>query len=120
MAEGNRYERRRTRTRAALVGAARRLFAERGFDATTIAQIAQEADTAHGSFYNHFRTKEEILEAVFEDTLTEHSRHLADRRRDVDDPAERVAIGHRHLLQAVRDDPDWGWLLVRLGGAQQP
>jgi hypothetical protein len=36
------------------------------------------------------------------------------RQAETDDVAERVSIAHRHLLAAVREDPDWGWLLVRL------
>lgn len=110
----DRHARRRARTRAKLVAAARELFAAQGIDATTIAEIAERADTAHGSFYNHFSTKDEILGAVFEDTLTEQLGQLAERRAGVTDPAERVAVAHRHLLAAVRADPEWGWLLVRL------
>ena len=110
----DRHARRRARTRAKLVAAARELFAAQGVDATTIAEIAERADTAHGSFYNHFSTKDEILAAVFEDTLTDQLRRLEARRDGITDVAERVAVAHRHLLAAVRADPEWGWLLVRL------
>ena len=110
----DRNTRRRARTRAKLVAAARELFAAQGVDATTIAEIAQQADTAHGSFYNHFATKDEILAAVFEEALADQLRLLEERRAAVSDPAERVAIAHRHLLEAVREDPEWGWLIVRL------
>lgn len=110
----DRHARRRARTRAKLVGAARELFAAQGVDATTIAEIGENADTAHGSFYNHFSTKDEILAAVFEDALTDQFRLLEERRAAVTDPAERVAVAHRHLLAAVREDPGWGWLIVRL------
>jgi len=110
----DRHARRRARTRAQLVAAARELFAARGVDATTIAEIAERADTAHGSFYNHFSSKEEILAAVFEETLAEQLKLLQERRAGVTDPAERVAVAHRLLLAAVRADPEWGWLLVRL------
>ena len=110
----DRHARRRARTRGKLVAAARELFAAQGVDATTIAEIAEHADTAHGSFYNHFSTKDEILAAVFEDTLTGQLRRLEARRAGITDPAERVAVAHRHLLAAVREDPEWGWLIVRL------
>ena len=109
-----RYERRRARTRQALLDSARRLFASKGFEATTIAQIAEEADTAHGSFYNHFRTKDEVLAAIFEETLSRQLEILEARRGGVEDPAERVSIGHRNLLASVRTDAEWGWLLLRL------
>lgn len=43
-----------------------RLFAERGFESTTIADIAREAGVAHGLVYHYFRSKDELLHAVFE------------------------------------------------------
>jgi AcrR family transcriptional regulator len=113
-ASGGRNERRKARTRGKLVGAARHLFAAQGFETTTIGEIAEEADIAVGSFYNYFRTKEDVLAALLEDALSEQLRLLVLRQKQVDDPAERVSIAHRHLLAAVHDDPDWGWLLVRL------
>ena len=73
--------------------------------AETVAEIAQEADTAHGSFYNHFETKEDILAAVLEEMLAGQFELLRARREHVDDPAERVSVAHRHLLAAVRSDP---------------
>jgi AcrR family transcriptional regulator len=60
-------ERRRTRNHDALVAAARRLFAQDGFEATTIAAISQAADLGFGTFYRYFADKEAALEAVLED-----------------------------------------------------
>jgi len=111
---GGRNERRKARTRSALLGAARRLFASKGFEATTIAEIAEEADVAIGSFYNYFRTKDDLLAGILEEALTEQLRRLEARRVGVEDPAELVSIAHRHLLWAAREDPDLAWLLVRL------
>jgi AcrR family transcriptional regulator len=110
----SRNERRRATTRARLLGAARRLFASQGFEATTMRDIANEADMALGSFYNYFRTKDEVLEALLEEALREQLRLLILRQEQVEDAAERISIAHRHLLAAVREDPDWGWLLLRL------
>jgi AcrR family transcriptional regulator len=112
--EQDRNERRKARTRAKLLTAARRLFASQGFEQTTIRDVAAQADTALGSFYNYFRTKDELLGALLEDALTVQLRQLEARRAGVADVAERVSIAHRHLLASVRADPDWGWLLVRL------
>jgi AcrR family transcriptional regulator len=109
-----RNERRKAITRARLLAAARRLFASKGFEGTTMRDIAAEADVALGSFYNYFRTKEEVLEALLEEALREQLGLLVLRQEQVDDAAERISIAHRHLLAVVRDDPDWGWLLLRL------
>ena len=64
-----RNERRKARTRGALLAAGQRLFGEQGFDATTVAEIADAADVAIGSFYNYFDTKDELLAALLYETL---------------------------------------------------
>lgn len=66
----SRLERRKARTRAAILAAAEQLFAERGYDDASIAAIAELADTGVGTVYGYFDSKAEILQAV----LLDHSR----------------------------------------------
>lgn len=110
----DRNRRRRNETRTKLISAARRLFAHHGVDNTRINEITDEADVGFGSFYNHFNSKEDIVEAVLAETLAAQGAALATITRDREDPAEVVAAAHRHFVDLAGRDPDWGWLLVRL------
>jgi AcrR family transcriptional regulator len=83
-------------------------------DHTTIAEIAEHADVAIGSFYNYFRTKEQLLDALIEDELSKQLWLLERRQAQVQDPAEKISIAHRHLVNVAQTDADWAWLLVRL------
>ncbi|MEM9997769.1 MAG: TetR/AcrR family transcriptional regulator [Bacteroidota bacterium] len=76
----SRRERERLARRAAMLDAARTLFAEKGYDSTTLDEVAERAEFGKGTLYNYFPGgKEEILFAVFHDLydgltalLTEH------------------------------------------------
>jgi AcrR family transcriptional regulator len=60
-ATGGRRELRKAQTRAEVREAAQRLFAERGFDAVTIADVAAAADVAVQTVFNHFENKEALF-----------------------------------------------------------
>jgi AcrR family transcriptional regulator len=60
----SRLDRRKARTRQALIDAAVRLIAEGRGDRASIAEITEEADIGFGSFYNHFDSKEQLFQTA--------------------------------------------------------
>ena len=65
----SRSERRKARTTTAIMDAAERHFLERGFQNAKVDEIAEEADVAVGSVYNHFGSKEGLYRAALERAL---------------------------------------------------
>lgn len=61
-------------TRAALIGASRRLFEEQGYAGTSTEQIVTEAGVTRGALYHHFRDKDDLFRAVIETVQQEFAR----------------------------------------------
>ena len=72
-------ERKKRASRDAIAATARRLFAERGFDAVTVAEIAVAADVSEKTVFNYFATKEDLVFAGGESRLTQLQADIAQR-----------------------------------------
>jgi AcrR family transcriptional regulator len=101
MTDAGLRERKKQRTREAIVVAALRLFEERGFDETTIADIAEAADIAPRTFFGYFPSKEDVVFADFPETLEGLSARLRDRAED-----ETAIDAIRAWIDGVLEDFD--------------
>ena len=128
------------RTRASVVDAARGLFDERGYAATTIEAISERSDTPQATIYRLFASKLGILKAVIDVAIVgdDEDVAMADRPQvrellaDLDagerlaqfaallrDLMARTAPVHRLLADAARSDPDAASLLAEIADQRQ-
>ncbi|MGO9277334.1 MAG: TetR/AcrR family transcriptional regulator [Streptosporangiaceae bacterium] len=91
----SRLDRRKARTRQALIDAAVRLIAEGREDRASIQEITEEADIGFGSFYNHFDTKEQLFQTASEEVLERWGQMIDRASAGISDPAELFAVGLR-------------------------
>ncbi len=90
-----RLDRRKARTRQALIDAAVRLIAEGRGERASIQEITEAADIGFGSFYNHFESKDQLFETASSEVL-ERWGHMIDRASaGITDPAEVFSISLR-------------------------
>jgi AcrR family transcriptional regulator len=114
-ASASRVERKRARNRDALIAAARKLFSEQGFEATTIAAIAEEADLGFGTFYRYFPDKEAILQAVLDLGKAEVDAVLAHPDNTEAGPTEALRGLTARFVRAVRKTHDVAVLFWKVG-----
>ena len=87
MTADSRTGRPRASSRETLAEAACELFLEKGYEATSIAEIAQRAGVSRSSFFNYFASKGDILWAGLDERLAEFERRLSEN--ETTDAAER-------------------------------
>jgi AcrR family transcriptional regulator len=83
--------------RQQLLGAAVRVFARKGFHASRVGDIAEEAGVAHGLLYHYFKSKNQVLEAVFHENWS----ILVARIESVEETEEPAADQIRHIAAIV-------------------
>ena len=107
-------QRRRAKMRERLIAAGAKTIAERGLEEVTIEDVISEANVARGTFYNHFTTREEMLEAVWAARGHNPFAEILIAARGANGPAEHLSALTRLVLQQARADETWGWLVVAL------
>ena len=107
---------RRAATTEAILTAARRLFGSRGFAATTMDEIAEAARIAKGAVYHHFKTKEAVFEAVFDQVSRDLVVEIDSAARAEKDVLAAMVAGTQHYFAATAKGAT-GQIILRDGPA---
>ena len=83
--------------RRQILDAAVRVFARKGFHASRVGDIAEEAGVAHGLLYHYFESKDQVLEAVFHENWSV----LLERIASVEESDEPAAEQLRHVAAII-------------------
>lgn len=104
------------RTRAALMAAGFELLVERPIDAIPIDDLVAKAGVAKGSFFNHFKDKNDFAAAIAKEVRLELEALVAKANETVSDPVERIAGGMRVGLEFAIRQPKRSMALLRSMG----
>jgi AcrR family transcriptional regulator len=107
----------RERTRRQLIDAAVRVFCSRGVAAATLQEVAHVAQMANATVYNHFASKDELLQETAIWLADRLCRRIADSCVDVPEGSERMAVGNRRYLWLAEVAPAWAALLLDVAAA---
>jgi AcrR family transcriptional regulator len=103
--------------RAAILTAARAVFAERGYGASGIRDIVRRTELAAGTFYNYFPDKESVFRALVEESAAEIIVRVRAARLRASTLEQFVESGYRAYFEYVSEDPDTLALMRRNAGA---
>ncbi|MFY1638171.1 TetR family transcriptional regulator [Solwaraspora sp. WMMB335] len=90
-------------TRKSLISSALELFERRGFDRTSVQEIADQAGLTKGAFYHHFGSKDDLLRHIQEEYLEAQLAAIQEIESGSDDPRVRVAELIRFSLTSVAE-----------------
>ena len=89
--------------REQIIEAADTLFYQKGYEHTSFADIAAEIDISRGNFYHHFKTKDDILNAVIENRRMNSRRMLTEWESEAADPKARI-LKYIHIVITNQTD----------------
>jgi len=90
-----------------------RVFARRGFHASRVGDIAEEAGVAHGLLYHYFASKDEVLETVFRENWSDLLARFASVEASDESADEKLLGLVKILLRTWRNDPALVTVMVR-------
>ena len=97
-------ERTKAANRDAILKAGRRVFARLGVEATTVRDIIRETDLAAGTFYNYFKSKEEIFQAIADESARRFRPKLAKVREQSLTLQDYIRVAYGEYFKWLKDE----------------
>src|SRR5579871_1981610 len=97
-------EQTKVQNRELILEAARQVFAELGFGATTVRDIIRATPLASGTFYNYFKSKEEVYQAIRDDVALAIRPRLREERNKAKSVEEFISSTFRTFMEFVAGD----------------
>ena len=104
MTASSRREQTKTQNRETILAAARQVFAQLGFAAATVRDIIRATPLASGTFYNYFKSKEEVYQALRDEVALKVRPRLRDARRAATSREEFLAASFRAFFAFVAEN----------------
>lgn len=98
-----RRERKKIHSKKSIVESAIKLFSQKGYQETSVADIMNEADLGIGTFYNYFESKDEILKNLLQTIVEEIRESFESSLRQGEKPAARVLADTVKLTASLLD-----------------
>lgn len=99
--------------RAAVLEAARELFAERGYEDVSTAEILARAGVSRGAMYHHFARKIELFEALYVQMEDEMLATIVEAAGPAGTQVERIRVGGTAYLRECERPSDWARICLR-------
>lgn len=101
--------------RNAIVETSKRLFAQRGFGATSVADIARDAEVPVGSIYTYFTSKEDLVRSIVDEGWSDLSERLKDSLASAQGWKEQIRLLLETFLPELLADLDFITILLTEG-----
>lgn len=103
--------------KARISAAAIELFGRKGYDATTIRDIAETAEMSLGALYRHYQNKDDLGRALYAEAIALWSERLLDSAAGFTEPAARLRAMTKFFCRAFDRDPNlFAFLLLNQHG----
>ncbi len=106
-------EKKKEQTRTAILSAAKHLFSRKGYDNTSIDELARQAGVGKGTIYTYFQAKSEIFLAFCEDQLQFVYQELADKSNPDAPLLKQLMTIFMGEFQFISQDKEFGRILMR-------